>query len=280
MLIKKNKDEINLKSLRKAYLIKVENDEGYIEPSELNSFYDFCIEEWEKEKKDWYGNSKLTIKPIIIKKPSKKFVPSEVKEYLTGESFNYATIQRKIKKSEFLFIDIEDLLFDTGANRCKMGISKHDRLDTFILSWYPREEDENITTDDFFEYMKQCGDIDEYRKELQKLKENTKIIRFDVKERERQEELERLRKENIKALKYRLLNVCFEEIKKNPKIIDVCIDIISNDMEYLKNAPIEEVTKRIKQKYKLSDEDCADTIVVLLRLQSVNELDKKKTKNM
>ena len=49
-------------------------------------------------------------------------------------------------------------------------------------------------------------------------------------------------------------------------------------MEYLKNAPIEEVTKRIKQKYKLSDEDCADTIVVLLRLQSVNELDKKKIK--
>ena len=45
MLIKKNKDEINLKSLRKAYLIKVENDEGYIEPSELNSFYDIYIEE-------------------------------------------------------------------------------------------------------------------------------------------------------------------------------------------------------------------------------------------
>ncbi len=279
MLIKKNKDEINLKSLRKAYLIKVENDEGYIEPSELNSFYDIYIEEWKKEKKVWYGeNSKLTIKPIIIKKPSKKFVPSEVKEYLTGESFNYATIQRKIGKIAFLFMDIDELFFGDGIDKYDIAISKHDRLDTFILSWYPREEDENITTDDFFEYMKQCGDIDEYRKELQKLKENTKIIRFDVKERERQEELERLRKENIKALKYRLLNVGFEEIKKNPKIIDVCIDIISNDMEYLKNASIEEVTKRIKQKYSLSDEDCADTIVVLLRLQSVNESDKKKIK--
>ena len=250
MLIKKNKDEINLKSLRKAYLIKVENDEGYIESSELNSFYDIYIEEWEKEEKVWYGeNSKLTIKPIIIKKPSKKFVPSEVKEYLTGESFNYATIQRKIGKIAFLFMDIDELFFGDGIDKYDIAISKHDRLDTFILSWYPREEDENITTDDFFEYMKQCGDIDEYRKELQKLKENTKIIRFDVKERERQEELERLRKENIKALKYRLLNVGFEEIKKNPKIIDVCIDIISNDMEYLKNAPIEEVTKRIKKKY-------------------------------
>ena len=279
MLIKKNKDEINLKSLRKAYLIKVENDEGYIESSELNSFYDIYIEEWEKEEKVWYGeNSKLTIKPIIIKKPSKKFVPSEVKEYLTGESFNYATIQRKIGKIAFLFMDIDELFFGDGIDKYDIAISKHDRLDTFILSWYPREEDENITTDDFFEYMKQCGDIDEYRKELQKLKENTKIIRFDVKERERQEELERLRKENIKALKYRLLNVGFEEIKKNPKIIDVCIDIISNDMEYLKNASIEEVTKRIKQKYSLSDEDCADTIVVLLRLQSVNESDKKKIK--
>lgn len=279
MLIKKNKDEINLKSLRKAYLIKVENDEGYIEPSELNSFYDIYIEEWKKEKKVWYGeNSKLTIKPIIIKKPSKKFVPSEVKEYLTGESFNYATIQRKIGKIAFLFMDIDELFFGDGIDKYDIAISKHDRLDTFILSWYPREEDENITTDDFFEYMKQCGDIDKYRKELQKLKENTKIIRFDVKERERQEELERLRKENIKALKYRLLNVGFEEIKKNPKIIDVCIDIISNDMEYLKNASIEEVTKRIKQKYSLSDEDCADTIVVLLRLQSVNESDKKKIK--
>ena len=279
MLIKKNKDEINLKSLRKAYLIKVENDEGYIEPSELNSFYDIYIEEWEKEEKVWYGeNSKLTIKPIIIKKPSKKFVPSEVKEYLTGESFNYATIQRKIGKIAFLFMDIDELFFGDGIDKYDIAISKHDRLDTFILSWYPREEDENITTDDFFEYMKQCGDIDKYRKELQKLKENTKIIRFDVKERERQEELERLRKENIKALKYRLLNVGFEEIKKNPKIIDVCIDIISNDMEYLKNASIEEVTKRIKQKYSLSDEDCADTIVVLLRLQSVNESDKKKIK--
>ena len=279
MLIKKNKDEINLKSLRKAYLIKVENDEGYIESSELNSFYDIYIEEWEKEEKVWYGeNSKLTIKPIIIKKPSKKFVPSEVKEYLTGESFNYATIQRKIGKIAFLFMDIDELFFGDGIDKYDIAISKHDRLDTFILSWYPREEDENITTDDFFEYMKQCGDIDKYRKELQKLKENTKIIRFDVKERERQEELERLRKENIKALKYRLLNVGFEEIKKNPKIIDVCIDIISNDMEYLKNASIEEVTKRIKQKYSLSDEDCADTIVVLLRLQSVNESDKKKIK--
>ena len=279
MLIKKNKDEISLKSLRKAYLIKVENDEGYIEPSELNSFYDIYIEEWKKEKKVWYGeNSKLTIKPIIIKKPSKKFVPSEVKEYLTGESFNYATIQRKIGKIAFLFMDIDELFFGDGIDKYDIAISKHDRLDTFILSWYPREEDENITTDDFFEYMKQCGDIDEYRKELQKLKENTKIIRFDVKERERQEELERLRKENIKALKYRLLNVGFEEIKKNPKIIDVCIDIISNDMEYLKNASIEEVTKRIKPKYSLSDEDCADTIVVLLRLQSVNESDKKKIK--
>ena len=175
-------------------------------------------------------------------------------------------------------MDIDELFFGDGIDKYDIAISKHDRLDTFILSWYPREEDENITTDDFFEYMKQCGDIDEYRKELQKLKENTKIIRFDVKERERQEELERLRKENIKALKYRLLNVGFEEIKKNPKIIDVCIDIISNDMEYLKNASIEEVTKRIKQKYSLSDEDCADTIVVLLRLQSVNESDKKKIK--
>ena len=279
MLIKKNKDEINLKSLRKAYLIKVENDEGYIESSELNSFYDIYIEEWEKEEKVWYGeNSKLTIKPIIIKKPSKKFVPSEVKEYLTGESFIYATIQRNIRKIAFLFMDIDELFFGDGIDKYDIAISKHDRLDTFILSWYPREEDENITTDDFFEYMKQCGDIDEYRKELQKLKENTKIIRFDVKERERQEELERLRKENIKALKYRLLNVGFEEIKKNPKIIDVCIDIISNDMEYLKNAPIEEVTKRIKKNYNLSDEDCADTIIVLLRLQSVNESDKKKIK--
>jgi len=49
-------------------------------------------------------------------------------------------------------------------------------------------------------------------------------------------------------------------------------------MEYLKNAPIEEVTKRIKQKYNLSDEDYADTIIVLLRLQSTNELNKKKIK--
>ena len=47
MLFKKKKEDIDLKSLRKAYLIKIENDRGYVNPRELDICEAVISNTWE-----------------------------------------------------------------------------------------------------------------------------------------------------------------------------------------------------------------------------------------
>jgi hypothetical protein len=270
---KNKKEEIDIKSLQKAYLVKIESKKGYLTLEEVSG-YDYMLPiKWETEEYNraltQKENLKITVKPIIIKKPSKISIPSEVKEYLTGEAFNYAFVKEK------MYYDGDKY------RRLYIKKSKHKKLDSFILVWKYLYKECNpiITIDDVFEYMRQCGDIDEYRKKLQKLKDNTNIVRIDVKERERQEKEDKIKHENIQSMKYTLFNVGYDELASNPKLIDVCVDIISNDNGYLKTAPIDVVIKRIKEEYPhLSNNDCTSVAIILLRLQASDEKSKQKIK--
>lgn len=260
MLFKKkkeeNKDIIKRDSLRKAYLC-------ICRPKDENKgidWYEFEYNEFMIHNDGWEDFDAVhdqliieKVKPIIM--INQNFThPDRIKEYLTGESFNYI-----IERERLIGTSIDTEHFN-GNN-------------VFILETHYRNDNSYVSAEDVLEYMNIHSDIEAYRKELQSYKDYDYELHDKIEKNINKAIQTEEKKEYMNEMKWQLIEKGKEEINSHPCVKDICLDIIEKNDKYLKAYKIDNLLSDLKYDYpNLSNDEYTSLAIVLLKLQADDKI--------
>ena len=210
---------------------------------------------------------------ILIKKPTLGKIKkhSKATEVLTGEQFDYV-------------ITYYGRDYDFGHERYylerRYKPSRKGALDAYVfidVERKSRNDSKTPTSENLLEYMGKHVNIEEYRKELQEIKERSLNLRLHGEEvyKERSERQEQDKQKEIKLTEnILLLPDILDDLHCTDNVRMKIFEIIKDD-SYYKLSTIEDMLKKLRKKYpNLSEEEYISIVSVMLRMNSSTENNK------
>ena len=257
-----------------------------IDSTGLTKYGEFNSSVWEgKSEYIEYASyrelAKYNYEDVIIKRPSigKMKIHSKATEILTGEEFDYVIMYWGLSYRG---------AWEDFEREIKYKPNRRGTLDAYILI-DPRKKysySKEVTPENLLEYMQNHVDIEEYRKELQQIKERSLDLRLHgeklYKERTQREKQQELADKQLQELEEKLAkkrNIdLFDNALLLPDLLNefhctnnakkIMFEIIKDD-SYMNQSTIEDLLKRIRNKYpNLSEHEYLSLVGVILKLSS------------
>ena len=257
-----------------------------IDSTELTKYGEFNSSVWEGKSEyiryaRYYELEEDNYEDVIIKRPSigKMKIHSKATEILTGEKFDYVIMYWGLSYRGAW----EDFEREIKYKPNRRGI-----LDAYILI-DPRKKysySKEVTPENLLKYMQNHVDIEEYRKELQQIKERSLDLRLHgeklYKERTQRKKQQELADKQLQELEEKLAkkrNIdLFDNALLLPDLLNefhctnnakkIMFEIIKDD-SYMNKSTIEDLLKRIRNKYpNLSEHEYLSLVGVILKLSS------------
>lgn len=210
---------------------------------------------------------------IIIKKPTLGKIKKHSKaiEVLTGEQFDYV-------------ITYYGRDYDFGHERYylerRYKPSRKGALDAYVFIDVERKirnDSKTPTSENLLEYMRKHVNIEEYRKELQEIKERSLSLRLHGEEvyKERSERQEQDKQKEIKLTEnILLLPDILDDLHCTDNVRMKIFEIIKDD-SYYKLSTIEDMLKKLRKQYpNLSEEEYISIVSVMLRMNPSTDKNK------